>query len=164
MTIVFSTPWFNLEEELVTIDGEVHKYYSLDSEAVIIIAEDDESNIMFVKQYRPIIKKQVIELPRGLVEGSIPEEIARVELLEETGYIANRMDFFGEIAIDSGRSRGYLYCYHATGLQYVSEPEKGIVLVPLQISEFKKMILGEEFKHSLCMSVLFLADLKGLLK
>lgn len=162
--VVFKTPWFDLEEKPVLVDGELHKYYSINGgNCVIIIAEDDENNILFVKQFRPIMEKFVIELPRGMIEGDMSEATAKTELLEETGYEANRWDFLGEIAVDSGRNNGFLHCYYATGLQRIGEPEKGSTVVRLQILEFRQILLQGGFTHSLCMSALFLAYLKGFL-
>lgn len=62
-----------------------------------IIAITDEGKLLLVEQYRPPVRKRVIEIPAGLagdVAGSEHENLAdaaRRELLEETGYEAREM-------------------------------------------------------------------------
>src|SRR4051795_5520889 len=64
--------------------------------AVGIVAITDAGQVVLVEQFRPPIGEHVIELPAGLtgdVEGSEHEsllESAKRELLEETGYQAER--------------------------------------------------------------------------
>lgn len=59
--------------------------------AVVILAQDEKSNIMMVKQYRKSVEQVLLELPAGTFEPA--EEAltcARRELEEETGYIAQK--------------------------------------------------------------------------
>ena len=66
--------------------------------AVAIIALDDSGNILLVKQYRPAIGKEILEIPAGLVEeGEHPVDTAIRELKEETGYfpIENSTEYLG---------------------------------------------------------------------
>jgi ADP-ribose pyrophosphatase len=56
--------------------------------AVVIVAYLDESDsFLFVEQYRDAVHGFLLEVPAGLVDGSeSPEQTARRELREETGY------------------------------------------------------------------------------
>jgi ADP-ribose pyrophosphatase len=69
------------------------------SGVVAIVAVTEDREIILTEQYRPAVKKRVIDMPAGLA-GDIPGEetealatAARRELLEETGYRARRMEF-----------------------------------------------------------------------
>lgn len=63
-----------------------------EKEVVAIIAEID-GEIIFVKQYRPAIKKELLEIPAGLVEkGEDIVEAAKREFEEEIGYRANKLE------------------------------------------------------------------------
>jgi len=66
--------------------------------AVAIVALDDSNNILLVKQYRPAIGKEILEIPAGLVEdGEHPIDTAIRELKEETGYfpIEDSIEYLG---------------------------------------------------------------------
>ena len=87
-------------------------------EAVAVVAEKD-NKVIFVKQYRPAIKKELLEIPAGLVEkGEDVELAAKREFEEETGYKANKLEkivsYYGSAGINAGQ-------YH---LFYASELEK----------------------------------------
>ena len=74
----------------------------LDRPSVGIVAITDERRVVLVEQYRPPVERNVIELPAGLVgdnAGREQEELlegAQRELLEETGYRAERWTKLGE--------------------------------------------------------------------
>ena len=57
-----------------------------------------------VKQFRPAMNKETIELPGGITNNQRPEIVAKNELLEETGFrVRGRMKKIGRIDIDYGR-------------------------------------------------------------
>ena len=64
--------------------------------AVIIIAVTPQDDVLFVEQYRVPLGARTIEMPAGLVgddhDQDTLEEAARRELIEETGWQANRID------------------------------------------------------------------------
>jgi ADP-ribose pyrophosphatase len=67
-----------------------------DKSAVGIVAVNDTGEVVLVEQYRPPVNRKVVELPAGLsgdIAGKENEtllEAAHRELLEETGYVAER--------------------------------------------------------------------------
>ena len=69
--------------------------------AAVILAVDEEDNIILVDQYRVPLGRRCIELPAGLVgdddgaEGEDPLAAAARELEEATGYRAGRMEDLG---------------------------------------------------------------------
>jgi ADP-ribose pyrophosphatase len=74
---------------------------------VVIVAVTDEGRLLLVEQYRPAVRRRVIELPAGLVgdiDGRHAESMldaAARELEEETGYRAGELTalFEGPIAV-----------------------------------------------------------------
>jgi ADP-ribose pyrophosphatase len=60
------------------------------ADAVMVVAvDDDASEVILVKQFRPPVGDYVYEFPAGLInEGETAKEAGLRELLEETGYTA----------------------------------------------------------------------------
>jgi len=70
--------------------------------AAVILAVDEDDNVLLVEQYRIPLGRRCIELPAGLIgdDDDRPDEAAAEaaarELEEETGYRAARMETIGE--------------------------------------------------------------------
>ena len=80
--------------------------------AVAIIALDYSNNVLLVKQYRPALGKEILEIPAGLMEeGESPIETAVRELKEETGYLPIResIDYLGYMCPTVGYSDEILH-------------------------------------------------------
>ena len=58
--------------------------------AVGVLALTSTEDVLLVRQFREPVRREMLEIPAGLrdVEGETPEECARRELVEETGYAA----------------------------------------------------------------------------
>lgn len=88
-----------------------------------IVPLTDDGNIILCEQYRPPVGKRIIELPAGLVgdkedeQDETLESAARRELLEETGYEAEKMDFLFEGASSPGVTDEIVTFMLATGLK-----------------------------------------------
>ncbi|NKB46648.1 MAG: NUDIX domain-containing protein [Legionellales bacterium] len=93
---------------------------------VAIIAVTAANELVLVEQYRPPVKRCVLELPAGLV-GDEPEhptetilDAARRELLEETGYQADHFTPLATYPVSPGMSDESLSFFHAHTLQKVA--------------------------------------------
>lgn len=82
---------------LVAEDGWEYVERIRGSGVVAVVAVTGQSELLLTEQYRPAVRRRVIDLPSGLsgdVRGCENEPLvqaARRELLEETGYRARRM-------------------------------------------------------------------------
>lgn len=91
--------------------------------AVGIVAITDEEKVILVEQYRPPVGQNVIELPAGLsgdIVGSEDEalvEAARRELLEETGYVADKWTEIGQGFSSPGLTDETIVLFLAQGLK-----------------------------------------------
>jgi ADP-ribose pyrophosphatase len=94
-----------------------------------IIAITDEGKLLLVEQPRAPIGTNVVELPAGLagdVAGQETEELASAahrELLEETGYAADKMEFLADGTASAGIADEIISLFRATGLRRVGVGE-----------------------------------------
>src|SRR5258708_7972824 len=101
--VVFSVPWFDIVERAVA--GSAPPYYVLrTSDYVSVLAATKQGSLLLVRQFRPAVSEETLELPSGHVEaGELPEAAARRELTEETGFEAKHFELLGTLTPDPGR-------------------------------------------------------------
>jgi ADP-ribose pyrophosphatase len=86
--------------------------------AVVIVPFLSQDKIIFLRQFRPVVKKYLYELPAGTMERSEAASVcARREIIEETGYVARRMSVLGFIYPVPGYSTEKITIYKAQGLK-----------------------------------------------
>jgi ADP-ribose pyrophosphatase len=109
----------NLRRDTVAVkDGRTsHREIVEHNGGVVIIGITDEGKIPLVKQYRKAAEKAVLEMPAGKLEkGEDPQEAARRELKEETGYTAGKIRKLTAGYSSIGYSTEILHTYLATEL------------------------------------------------
>lgn len=92
------------------------------SAVAVLVAVTDAQEIVLVEQYRLPVRSSVIELPAGLVgDQGDPDECivsaARRELLEETGFEAQRLTPLLECPSSAGMSDEIITFFLAEGLR-----------------------------------------------
>lgn len=81
---------------------------------VVIIPLNTDRKVILARQFRPGPEKVLEEIPAGAIdEGETPEQAARRELQEETGYVAGSMKYLGEMYRD-GYSNMTIHVFIAT--------------------------------------------------
>jgi ADP-ribose pyrophosphatase len=94
---------------------------------VAILPITNNQEVILVEQFRVPVNQRVIEIPAGLagdIEGQEHEalaEAAKRELLEETGYEAERMEYLTNGPPSAGLSTEVVTFFRARGLRKVSE-------------------------------------------
>jgi ADP-ribose pyrophosphatase len=87
-------------------------------DAVGIAAVTKDRQIVLVRQYRPAVGKEVLEIPAGLLfSNEKPEECAWRELKEETGYQADKLKKLVSFYTSPGFSDEVLHLFLAEGLK-----------------------------------------------
>ena len=86
---------------------------------VAIVAMTDNDEIVLVEQDRPPVGGRVVEIPAGLAGDHGEESLARAarrELLEETGFEAERWTLLGDAPPSPGMTSEVLTFFRAEGL------------------------------------------------
>ncbi len=92
--------------------------------AVAIVPLVDEDHVCLIKTVRPAVARELIEIPAGTREtAEPPEETARRELAEETGYRAGRIRLLSRCFSTPGISDEELHLFAAFDLT-AGEPSR----------------------------------------
>ena len=134
--------------------------------AVAIVAADDEDNIILIKQYRKAVDKIIYEIPAGCLEiGESPKEGAIRELKEETGYIADSIEYATEFFCSPGFCNEKIYIFMAKGLvkgEQELDEDEFIEYLKVPLEKAVKMIeVGEIMDGKSIIGILMYKNLKG---
>lgn len=135
--------------------GESHDFFVMESRSwVNIIPITPDEQVVMVRQYRHGTRELTLEIPGGLVEaGDSPEEAARRELREETGYAGDRLILLGSVHPNPAIQNNECFTYLARNVYSAGEPEQDekedieVVLHPL--ADIPGLIQKKEITHSL---------------
>ncbi len=89
--------------------------------AVVILAIDEQSRVLCLRQYRHPARRRFVELPAGLLDepGERPEDVAKRELREEAGLEAGHWTHLASAYSSPGISAELQHFYLARGLRHV---------------------------------------------
>ncbi len=121
-----------------------------------------------MRQFRPAVGGATLEVPSGHVdEGETPEETARKELIEETGYVADRFELLTTVSPAIGRFTNKMWCFFAPDARPTDQAdyqiESGIELVHYS-GAIRSLVMDKTFCSSLSHSILLVALAHGRLK
>jgi len=92
---------------------------------VVVIPVTQKNEIIFIRQFRPILGGYVVEFPAGLNDRSESlVEVAKRELIEETGLFSDEIVFLAEGPVSSGLSTEVLTVFIAKNVREASEELK----------------------------------------
>ena len=108
-------------------------------DAAITFPITDRNEVVLVRQYRPPLEMMELGLPAGLVEeGERPEEAARRELTEETGFTGGEWEPLGSLASSPSLKDNWAYLFLARGVKQTAAPDPDehelveVVRVPIE--------------------------------
>ena len=106
-------------DTLKTPDGRETKLEIVEhGGSVVLFPVDEEGNLLFVRQYRAAVGRELLEFPAGTREGDEPfEACAAREMREETGMEAGKLQKIGEFYLVPGYSTELMAAFLATELK-----------------------------------------------
>ena len=110
------------------------------TQSLVIFAITKKNEVILIKNFRWPRMENVLEVPAGMQEknDNSPIKAARRELLEETGYVAGKMELIMRVPLLAGLMSDDTLVYLASDAHKISEqsldPEEDIevILVPIK--------------------------------
>lgn len=171
--VVTQNPYLKvLEKKFVDKSGETSSFLITahnkeKTDATFILPLTKDNKIIYLKEYRYWPEKVVINFPVWMLEDGVSHiENAKKELLEETGYFSDNIEFLWETIIENYFEWKISYFIakncEKTWNQNLENGEE-IDVFEATIEEFENMILGGEVESSKTAFCFFLAKWKKLL-
>ncbi|KAB2333756.1 NUDIX domain-containing protein [Bacillus mesophilum] len=114
--------------------------------AVAVLAVTDDQKIIMVEQYRKALEKTIVEIPAGKLEqGEDPQECAKRELEEETGYEAAEWSLLTSFYTSPGFADEIVHLYIAKGLTQKEnsaelDEDEFVNLMELTLAEAEQLV------------------------
>ena len=138
-----------------------HDFYILESrDWVNIIPLTRNKEVILIRQYRHGIREITLEIPGGIIEnGDSPEDSARRELLEETGYRDYEMIPLGSVHTNPAFLNNRCYTFLALGVTRVGpqdqDENEDIEVVVSPLGKIPELIRNGEITHSLILAAFY---------
>ena len=150
-------PWLTARvDKLELPDGRIMpEYYVLEyPDWVNVLALTTDGQMVMIRQYRYGLGQAGFELVAGVIdEGETPEQAARRELLEETGFGGGEWQEVMTLSANPSTTNNLTHCFLATGVERIStqqlEPPEDIEVHIMHPDEVLGMLQRNEIKQAL---------------
>ena len=116
--------------------------------AVALVAVKDNGNILFVKQFRFPVAKEILEIPAGKIDlGETIENCASRELEEETGYTSDNIIKIGQMYPTCAYSDEVIHIFLAENLKKTKQnldDDEFLSIIEIPLEKVLDMIVNGE--------------------
>ncbi len=161
--VVYENPWWRYCRDQVELpSGKVGEYhYALTNGSAMVVPIEQDGSLLLVRQYRYTGNRDSIEFPCGGIKaGATYNEAARNELMEETGFEAEKLEMIGGFNPCNGLLNEICKVFIARKLQYVGarpDETEDMELVRLTMEEIDDRILNGTIWDGMTMAAWVLA-------
>ncbi len=149
-------------------NGKLFKRVALEApDWVNVVALTPDQRIILVRQFRFGVGKETTEIPAGIIEpGEPPEQAARRELEEETGYTTDQWEYLGWIQPNPAFLDNHCHTFLARNVvkTHPPSPDEGedIVVEEMTVEEIHRAIQSGSIRNALAVVALsHVFDLRG---
>jgi ADP-ribose pyrophosphatase len=154
---LFNVPWLTVRKDKCETPGGkiIPSFYVMeypDWANAFCLTKDGK--VVMVKQYRHGLGEEGIELPGGVVEENESfEEGVKRELLEETGFSFEKIEYLGNISANPSTTNNLMHMFLATGGEKVAEQsldeEEEVDVLIMTLAEVKLLVREHKIRQSL---------------
>lgn len=141
---VYEDSWMRIRyDDIQRPNGERGTYSVMERRHFVEIIPKIDNKFLVVEQFRYPVKRRSLEFPAGGIESSeSPEETARRELQEETGFRPGRLQRLGFIQVAPGHNTGGFHVYLAEDCREVAIEREAS-----EIDMTSRLATVDEMKH-----------------
>lgn len=169
---IFSNRYVKLSKNKVQLDNNkiIDDFYTITiPDAAMVCAITDDSYIILKKEFRYACNSDVIECPAGMFEENekSPLEVAKRELLEETGYTSKDWMYLGGSQESTSKLTNTMHLFFAKNCKKTAEQKtdstESIELIKVPFKTAVDMVMrGEITANSTAHLILKVARLMNL--
>jgi len=111
-------------------------------------------NVVLIKQFRQAVGKYLVEIPAGLIEAcELPEETARREVEEETGFVVETLKKLAEFYSSPGMTNETLHLFLAevkpsSSNNTTLDEDESLEVIIVHLNEFIRLAETGQLKDS----------------